>query len=327
MADVAALAGVSLGTVSRALGRPHLVTPETRARVAAAVAELGYLPDLVAGSLASSQTRIVGAVVPTLSNSFFAASVQGLSEVLDAAGYQLLLGNSGYDVLREQALAAAFLGRRSDGLVLTGSRHNDTLRALIAPAAVPVVETWELPDRPLSMVAGFSNVEAARAMTESLIAWGYRRIGFVGLPLGREGRSDQRLAGWRQAHEQAGQEPGPHLAALDPDALADGGEAATAALEVTPTVDALFCANDTLAVRALLECQRRGVPVPERLAVAGFGDFDLAPYMTPGLTTIRIPGREMGETAGRMLLDRLAGRLVEPTVVDLGFTVVRRASA
>ncbi|SME98155.1 transcriptional regulator, LacI family [Tistlia consotensis] len=327
MADVAARAGVSLVTVSRALGQPQLVSPETRQRVTAAVAELGYLPDLVAGSLASSQTRIVGAVVPTLANSFFAASVQGLSEVLDAAGYQLLLGNSGYDTRREQSLAAAFLGRRADGLVLTGSRHEAALRGVIAGAGVPVVETWELPAEPLDMVAGFSNDAAAEAMTAGLLDWGYRRIAFVGLPDGGESRSDQRRKGWRRAHADRGLEAGPHIAVEDANSPVGGEAALERALALAPAVDALFCANDTLALGAIVACQKAGVAVPGRIAVAGFGDFDLAPHLVPGLTTVRVPGGEMGETAGRMLLDRLAGRRVEPRVVDLGFEIVRRASA
>lgn len=327
MADVAARAGVSLVTVSRVLRAPELVRAPTRARIEAAIAELGYVPNLVAGSLAAQRTRLVAAIVPTLAYSFFAATVQGLADALHRAGYQLLLGHTNYDVAAEEDLATAVLGRLPDGLVLIGSRHSPRTRALLQNAGLPVVETWELAEQPVDMVAGFSNEAAGRAMAGALVDWGYRRVGFVGAPAGAELRSDQRRQGWRAAVVAAGLVPGPEIDIAETNDFEAGGHALARLVERDPMVDALFCANDSLAAGAIAECLRRGWPVPGRIAVAGFGDFDVAAAIYPSLTTVRVPGYAMGAEAARLVLDRLAHKPIERRVIDLGFEIIRRESA
>ncbi|CAN0422206.1 unnamed protein product, partial [Phaeothamnion confervicola] len=160
MEDVARLARVSMITVSRAINQPDKVAPKTRARIEAAIARLGYVPNLTAGSLASNRSRIIGAIVPTIDNSIFAETVRGLSEKLEAAGYQLLLGQTAYRENAEESLVTAFLGRRVDGMVLTGVRHSAATVKRLRAAGVPIVETWDLTKRPIDMLAGFSNREA-----------------------------------------------------------------------------------------------------------------------------------------------------------------------
>ncbi len=164
MEDVARRAGVSQMTVSRALRTPDKVAPATRAKIAAAVAELDYVPDLVAGGLAARRSRLVAVIVSTLENSIFAATVQGLSTVLREQGYAVLLGASDYSREGEEQLLRAVLGRRPDGIVLTDAVHTQSARRLLRAAGIPVVETWELPAAPLDLAVGFSNLAAGRAM-------------------------------------------------------------------------------------------------------------------------------------------------------------------
>ena len=207
MADVAALSGVSAITVSRALRHPDKVSPETRAKVQAAIETLGYGPDLVAGSLASNQSHIVAAVVPTIGGTIFVDTVKGMSDMLREQGYQLLLGDSGYSLAEEAALVDAFLGRRPDGLILTGVHHEASVRTRLAAARVPVVEVWDVSDQPIDMVVGFSNFRAGYEMTAHLARRGYRRIGFAaGLTFGDQ-RSTERRAGYRAALEEFGLRP------------------------------------------------------------------------------------------------------------------------
>ena len=165
MEDVARHAGVSQMTVSRALRTPDKVAPATRARIAAAIAELDYVPDLVAGGLAARRSRLVAVIVSTLENSIFAATVQGLDAALRDQGYAVLLGSSDYSREGEEELLRAVLGRRPDGIVLTDYVHTPAAQRLLRAAGIPVVETWELPAAPLDLAVGFSNLAAARAMT------------------------------------------------------------------------------------------------------------------------------------------------------------------
>lgn len=328
MADVARVAGVSAITVSRALRTPGRVAPETRARVDAAAQALGYVPNLVAGALKSQRSRIVVAIVPTLVSAIFAETVEGMTEVLRDQGYQLLLANSGYAAETEETLVRAFLGRRPDGIILTGVHHTEGARAQVRAAGIPVVETWETTDHPIDMNVGFSNRAAGRALTEALLARGYRRIVFAGLAPAAELRSRRREEGYRAAMRAAGLQPAVHrLDDVDRGlTMRSGARAAVALLAARPRCEAVMFANDFPAFGALAECARRGVAVPGGLAIAGFGDFEVAREAHPALTTVRVPGREMGRRAAAMILERLAGRAVEPRV-DLGFEVVLRESA
>ena len=154
--DVASVAGVAPITVSRALRSPERVAAATRAKIDAAVKQVNYIPNLVAGSLASNRTRTVAVIIPTLANSIFTEVLQGMDDVLGPERYQVIVGNSNYSVTEEEKLVAAFLARQVDGLVLTGSSHGERVRAMLSSHPVPVVETWSTPQAPIDMSVGFS---------------------------------------------------------------------------------------------------------------------------------------------------------------------------
>lgn len=327
MDDVALRAGVSQMTVSRALRTPDKVAPDTRARIEAAMRELDYVPDLLAGGLAARRSGLIAAVVPTFENAIFAKTIAGLTACIQAAGFSILLGSSDYSAADEERLLNAILGRRPDGVVLTGTLHTQRARRLLARAGVPVVETWELPADPVDMAVGFDNVAAGRAMTRALHGYGYRRIGFIGPGHESDRRGLQRREGYRRA-----------VAALRlgrrevvAPTVVTGMEAGPALLDDMldrfPDVDAIFCSLDAIAAGVMLAAQRRGLSVPGRLAVAGFGDFAIARPTGLDLTTVRIAGREIGARAGELLLARLRGEPIAATQVDTGFEVVRRGSA
>jgi LacI family gluconate utilization system Gnt-I transcriptional repressor len=327
LVEVARLAGVSAMTVSRALRHPERVAPATLDAVRRAVAQLGYLPDSAASALATGRSRIVAAIVPTLMNSVYASTVHGLASVLRGAGYELMIGDSGYDRKVETALVRSFLGRRVDALVLTGVEHDDATAELLARHELPVVEIWDLCPQPIDMVVGFSNVAAGREAGRYFVAQGRRRWAFLGTPSEREARSGKRLRGLRDAARAAGL-AAPIAAFVEDGMSAAAGHAAVhALLDAHPRVDALFCANDALATAALRAAADRGLAVPASLSVLGFGDFDVAAHTSPALTTVRIPGRQIGEGAARALLARLDGTGHPRSRIDLGFEIVRRESA
>ncbi|MFC3124480.1 LacI family DNA-binding transcriptional regulator [Pseudoroseomonas globiformis] len=326
MLDVAREAGVSAMTVSRALRDPASVSAKTLARINEAVARIGYLPNRVAGSLSSRRGNVVGLVVPSLRNSLFAETIQGVADILGNA-HPLMIADGGYTLAGEEQAVAAFLAQRVCGVVLHNTRHSARTRALLRDAGIPCVETGNLVRDPIDMAVGFSNQEAGRAMTAHLIARGYRRIGFVGLPWRENDRAAERLAGYRAALAEAGRAEDAALIHQAAPGLASGG-AALAALMALPTPpDAVFLSGDVLAAGALLEAARRGWAVPGQVAIAGSDDGELQSSLTPGVTTLRFPRHEIGRRAATMLLDRLEGRASGRAVLDLGFELVVRASA
>lgn len=313
-------------TVSRALRAPETVAEPTRRRVAEAIATLGYVPNLSAGTLASGRSRIVGAVVPSITSAFFADTVQGMSDRLHRQGYQLLLANTSYSLEQEAAVTAAFLGRQADAIVLTGVEHSAKLGPLLRGSGVPVVETWDLSEDPLDMQVGFSNYEASRRMTLALAARGYRKIGFIGVEQG-ERRAVERLSGYRAATAELAYAQSPVVPLPLNPSYRGGGKELEELLDRDPEVDAVFFGNDMFAVHALMTCRRRGWDVPDRVAIAGFGGLEVGADLAPSLTTVRVPGYEIGQTAADLLLRRLNGEAIESKTVDLGFELVFRESA
>jgi LacI family gluconate utilization system Gnt-I transcriptional repressor len=319
--DVAALAKLSTITVSRALRQPGKVAPETRARIMEAVEALGYIPNLAASSLASHRSGIVAVIVPTLSNSIFAATVQGLSDLVAEHGYQLLVGETGYSADLERSLIAACIGRQPDAIAYIGVLPEGAARDLLASSRIPVVETWDLTPEPLDLLVGFSNYEAGRAMTHLLLERGCERVAFVAR---LDARSAARRQGYRDALAKAGRTPCEEIL-LDPQITYGAGARALAALvERQPSIDSVFFATDVLAIGGLLECRRGGIEIPRQLAIAGLGDLELSGEFIPALTTLRVPSYEMGRKAAELLLARVAGETVATPVVDLGFEIIER---
>jgi len=330
MADVARVAGVARVTVSRVLSNPQSVAPATRAAVQDAIAKLGYVPNLNAGTLASSRSRIVGCIVPTLSNAWFAETIDGLSEVLAAAGYQLLLGQSGYGPVAEERLVDTFLGRRVDALVLTGSERSDAVRTRLAAAGIPVVETWDLGLEPLDMAVGFSNYAVGESAAEHLLARGCRHLGYIGAD---EQRASKRLAGFTATLARHDMSAVPVLAGPPPTSFESGARALLELAERQPRLDGIFCSSDTLAASVLFECRRQGWQVPQKVAVVGFSDQPLAAATVPSLTSVQVRSHELGAEAGRMLMRRLGSASTgkpmggEHRIADMGFRMVARESA
>jgi LacI family gluconate utilization system Gnt-I transcriptional repressor len=326
MIEVARAAGVTPMTVSRALRDPDRLAPETLARVKAAIAETGYVPNALAGALsARGRSKIVTALIPTIQHAIFADTVTGLSEALRPHGYHLLLGETGYRREDEDALIEAFLARRPDAFMLTGVVHSRRSRNLLRRSGVPVVETWELSRSPLDMVVGYSNEQAAHVMTRYLAERGYCRIAFVSGPSATNERARRREVGYRRALEELGLPVLPIATIGEPSAprLEDGAAVLDSILSHKP--DAIFFTSDIYAVGAILAATERGLNVPEQLGVAGFHDLPIARVVRPGLTTVHVPAHEIGARAGETILVRLRGEETPRSSV-IPFTIVPRGS-
>lgn len=321
--DVAKLAGVAPITASRALNTPDKVSAEVLAKVSAAVARTGYVRNRLAGGLASARSRLVAAVVPTISGPVFLRTVQSLTEALAEQGYQLMLGQSGYDNSREDALLDAIIGRRPDGIVLTGIMHTPVGRKRLLAAGIPVVETWDLTPTPLDMLVGFSHVDVGRAVATFLIGKGRRRLALVA---GDDERAVRRAQAFQAAVGAAGMREVPAVYVPAPATLQSGRRALAGLLQTAPDLDAVFCSSDLLALGLMTEAQARGIALPKQIAVVGFGDLEYAADLNPALTTVRIDGTAIGRQAAQFIVDRAEGRRVELRVVDVGFSIIDRAS-
>ena len=317
LSAVADLAGVSSITVSRVVRLPEKVAPQTRARVEAAMRELGYVPNQLAGALAGARTKSVGVLVPTIANSIFADTVQGLTDELEPFGYAVILAQSRYDAAREDRMLAALLSRRPEAIIMVGSPATQEGARLLRRAGIPVVETWELPPEPIDAVAGFDNYAAGVAVAQHLLSQGRRRFAFIG---GDDPRATRRWNGFSDTIGKAGM-TAPRRLVLERNA-----SGSVAALAELPDVDAVFAANDAHAIGFMSGLRHAGLlrngPASEQpVAVIGLGDLEMGRLIAPALSTVRVHGDAIGRTAARLMLSRDG-----PRKVDLGFELVLRDS-
>jgi LacI family transcriptional regulator, gluconate utilization system Gnt-I transcriptional repressor len=306
MSDVASLAGVSKMTVSRVLaGRS--ASEATRERVQRAIDELGYVADAAAGALSSGRSSFAAVLVPSLSSSNFSDTVSGLMAVLEPQGLELLIGDTDYSLEREERIVRQMLRHQPRCIALTGAQHTEATHRLLERSGVPLVEMWELPAQPIDMAVGFSNVSAAREMVRYLAGKGYRRIAFLGGASELDRRGIDRLKGYQQEVKALGLgEPRAVCLGDSPITMSHGGPAMAALLERWPDTEAVMCVSDMSAFGAIMECQRRGLAVPDDIAVAGFGDFEIAQCCYPAITTVSVDAYGIGRRAGEALLGALA---------------------
>ena len=323
--DIARLAGVSAMTVSRALNHPDKVSPAMLAKVQAVVQHTGFVPNGMAGGLRSAKAKLVAAVLPTLVGPVFQETTRALNAALDARGYQLMIGQSGYDVSREDSLLDAIIRRRPDGIVLTGIMHTPQGRRQLLASGIPVVETWDLTPTPIDMLVGFSNEEIGSAVCTWLHQRGYRQPALIS---GQDTRAQRRNASFlRQARSLGLKTDIPVCLTPPPTTLGAGRATLAQLLERSGRVDAVFCSSDMLALGVMIEAQARGIRVPDQLGIVGLGDMEFAANLEPALTTVRIDGTRIGETAARYIVDRAEGRTVEQPILDIGFSIIERQSA
>jgi len=324
LSDVARLAGVSAITISRALNTPDRVSPDTLRRVRDAVARTGYVPNLVAGGLASNRSRLVAALIPTIAGSAFLETIQALTDTLDSAGYQLMLGQGGYEGAREDALIEAIIGRRPDGIVLTGILHSPQGRRRLLASGIPVVETWDLTPTPIDMLVGFSHEKVGAQVADWLQRRGYKHPAIV---TADDHRAGLRRHGFEARLRELGIRKVPACVVPAPSNLGGGRAGLLELLSQDAKLDFVFCGSDLLAHGVVTEAHAQGIKVPDELGVMGFGDLGFSADVHPPLSTVRVDGAAIGRQAARFIIDRLGGADTGPRVRDIGFCILERESA
>jgi LacI family transcriptional regulator, gluconate utilization system Gnt-I transcriptional repressor len=329
--DVSLLAGVSRMTVSRVIREPAIVRPATRDAVNKAIAHLGYVPDLAAGGLSSRHTGFIALMLPTLTNTNFAAVAHGLTESLRKNDYHLLIAYTDYSLGEEERQLRNLLARRPEAIVLTGAAHRRSASKMLLASDIPVIEIADLPHQPLEHAVGFSNYEAGRTAARYLIDRQFRRMGAVASAAAGDvvdHRGEERIRGFEDELRSVGMSTDLVLRHGEAPVSYDHGAAVISLLlKRQPLIEAVFAVSDLSAVGVVMECQRRGIDVPTDVSVVGFGDFDIGRAINPALTTIHVDFRALGQRTGELILTLLATDAdTTPTRIDVGLKVIERAS-
>jgi LacI family gluconate utilization system Gnt-I transcriptional repressor len=329
--DVAGYLGISQISVSRYFQNPERLSEPLRERIQKAVVELGYVPNLVAGGLASARNRVIGMVLPNISGPIFADTIQSFSDAVAARNYQLLLASSYFSAELEENAVRAFLGWSPAALVLTSHHHSEATEEMISRASIPVIETWDFQPEREPIQIGFSHVEVGRVAAKYLVERGYQRIAYVQNSMAGDISALDRRDGYIEVMRELGRKA---WTFVPTEALPfhAGRQALEALVKRRQPADAIIFANDNLASGALLAARRAGVDVPGQCAIVGFGDYAFSEMLSPSLTTIRPPARAIGLAAAERIFDmveRGESRLTaddDSRLVDLRCELMERES-
>ncbi|MFO7648637.1 gluconate operon transcriptional repressor GntR [Halomonas sp. 3H] len=316
--DIADRVGATKMTVSRCLRDPATVSEALRERIFAAAEQVGYIPNRAPDLLSRSTSHSIGVLVPSLTNQVFADVLVGIEAMTEPAGYHLMLSHYGYSREREEGSLASLLSYNVDGVILSDSHHTTRSRRMLETAGIPTVQIMDSLTPPLHQAVGYDNVAAAREMTETMIRRGRRRILYLAVRL--DERTRQREQGFRQAMEAHGLTP-LTLQRTQRSSYSVGAALMAEILTDYPECDGIFCTNDDVAVGAYFECLRRGVAVPEEIAIAGFHGHDVGQVMAPRLASVLTPREAIGRRAAAELLSRIRGEAPGERRIDLGYRI------
>ena len=318
--DVAEAARVSEMTVSRVLRNRGDVSQATRARVMEAARSLGYVPNKIAGALASNRVNLVGVVIPSLSNMVFPQVLAGISDVLDDTALQPVFGTSQYLPEREEKVIYEMLSWRPSGMIVAGIEHSDASRAMLANSGIPVVEIMDADGEPIDAMVGVSHRASGARMAREILARGYRRIGFMGTKMPEDHRARKRLQGFEDVLTEAGVDLVDRIYYAGGSALGKGREMTQEMLSRHDDLDFLYYSNDMIAAGGLLYCLGKGLNIPDDIGLAGFNAVEILDGLPMQLATMDTRRLEIGEAAARIIAARVAGEDCEKIItLDAGF--------
>ncbi|MDA8747003.1 LacI family DNA-binding transcriptional regulator [Litoreibacter sp.] len=324
--DVAELAGLSTASVSRVINSPGSTKDATRVAVQEAVKKLGYIPNGAARALSSRNSKVVGAIIPTIDNSIFAQGIQALQSYLMGKGYYLLLGSSNYDPDQEFDLCRNFLVQQVAGIIMMGDTHHPDCVEMLRREDTPFVNTGTYsPDG--AHCVGFDNAKAATKATRYLLDLGHKEFAMIAGVTKFNDRAINRVNGVKNELARAGISLAESRILERPYEIEAGGAALKELMKHPSPPTAIICGNDVLASGAVLTAAREGIRIPEEVSIMGFDDLVISRHLSPSLTTIQIPTQVMWCRAADMLLDLLKGKERQPAVeIDVSL-IVRESTA
>jgi LacI family gluconate utilization system Gnt-I transcriptional repressor len=329
--DVSEASGVSEMTVSRVLRNRGDVSDKTRERVLAAAKELGYVPNKIAGALASNRVNLVAVIIPSLKNMVFPEVLTGINEVLEGTELQAVVGVTDYLPEKEEKVLYEMLSWRPSGVIIAGLEHTDSAEAMLHAAGIPVVEIMDTDGRPVDAMVGISHRRAGREMARAILKAGYRHIGFIGTKMPLDHRARKRFEGFTEALAKEGVEVEDREFYSGGSALAKGREMTKAMLDRSPELDFIYYSNDMIGAGGLLYLLDQGIKVPGQIGLAGFNGVELLQGLPRQLATMDACRLEIGRKAADIIAARLEDppRQVETQVVltptiSYGDTLKRR---
>ncbi|WP_368185864.1 LacI family DNA-binding transcriptional regulator [Aestuariibius sp. HNIBRBA575] len=316
--DVSEASGVSEMTVSRVLRNKGDVSEATRKRVQTAAKTLGYVPNKIAGALASQRVNLVAVIIPSLGNMVFPEVLAGISETLDDTELQPVVGVTDYSPEKEEKVLFEMLSWRPSGVIIAGLEHSDASRAMLSQAGIPVVEIMDVDGDPIDTCVGISHRRAGRKMAEEILAAGFRRIGFLGTKMPLDHRARKRFEGFTRTLGKEGVEIADQEFYSGGSALAKGREMTEAMLNRTPDIDFLYFSNDMIGAGGLLYLLEKGIDIPGQIGLAGFNGVELLQGLPRKLATMDACRREIGQKAAEIIAARQEDNASdEPVLIEL----------
>lgn len=303
LADVAAEAGVSKMTASRALRGAGDVSSSANEKVRHAARKIGYVGNHLASSLSGKRSDLIGVVVPSISNIVFAEVLAGIAEAIDGSGMQPVFGVTDYDLEREYDVIRNMLSWNPSGLIITGLDQSDGAKRLLENADIPVVQIMDLDGTPVDVCVGFSNRAAGAAMADALLKMGLRRFAYIGCGVDTDVRAEKRLLGFTESLSQAGLSLVTTQIGDGPSGIPAGRELTSQVCREHPELDCIYYSNDDLAAGGAFHCISAGIDVPDALTLAGFNGLDFIESLPSRIITSRTPRREIGRTAAKLIVD------------------------
>ncbi|RBW58784.1 LacI family DNA-binding transcriptional regulator [Ruegeria sp. A3M17] len=323
--DVAKMADVSTATVSRCLNSPDRVVEATRKRVLSAVDALGYTPNFAARVMAAKRSFTIGAIIPTMENAIFARGLQSFQEELHQRGYTLLVSSSAYKPEIEEEQIRTLIARGADGLLLIGHDRDPKIYDFLSQRKIPALVAWSyLPDSKLPSI-GFDNRAAMFDLASHVIELGHTQIGVISGLVDGNDRARLRVQGIRDAVSGSGLEASNLTLVETSYEIENGAKAFRDLMNADPPPTAILCGNDVLAAGALRQAQEMGLDVPGDVSITGFDDIELARIVSPALTTVHVPHREMGRKAALQLVEMVENQTTG-TGEQLATRIVNRPS-
>jgi LacI family gluconate utilization system Gnt-I transcriptional repressor len=308
--DVSEASGVSEMTVSRVLRNRGDVSATTRKKVLKAAKELGYVPNKIAGALASQRVNLVAVIIPSLSNMVFPEVMTGISQILEDTELQPVVGVTDYQPEKEERVLFEMLSWRPSGVIIAGLEHSDASRAMLKASGIPVIEIMDVDGTPIDTCVGISHRRAGREMAQAIIKGRYERIGFMGTKMPLDHRARKRFEGFTEALGKAGIEIAEREFYSGGSALAKGREMTAAMLKRDPELDFLYYSNDMIGAGGLLYCMENGYNIPEQIGLAGFNGVELLQGLPRQLATMDSCRQEIGRKAAEII----AQRVEEPNI-------------
>ena len=305
--DVSEASGVSEMTVSRVLRNKGDVSAATRQKVQDAAKRLGYVPNKIAGALASSRVNLVAVIIPSLGNMVFPEVLAGISEVLEDTDLQPVVGVTDYLPEKEEKVLFEMLSWRPSGVIIAGLEHSEASRAMLRQAGIPVVEIMDTDGEPIDACVGISHRRAGRKMVEEIIAAGYKKIGFMGTKMPLDHRARKRFEGFTRTLAKAGIEIADQEFYSGGSALAKGREMTAKMIARSPDLDFLYYSNDMIGAGGLLYLLEQGVAIPDQIGLAAFNGVELLDGLPRQLATMDACRREIGVKAAQIIVARNQG--------------------